>query len=285
MRRAAIVLLTSFLMFMCIAEFALRGDPLGVKRLHDDLAILSSITMPHPTRTMLYRPGTLQFSNWSMTILPDYSRRVPDTSATSSCTIVLLGDSVTLSWGVDDDKTWANLVAQQLPGVRLINTGVSAYSIYEIEATMKAVAGQGYLYLLIDNDNLHPDYKNAPLKPTEQRSAIQMNLEYLTAASQPYPPGDGKFYTTLEGMLNNGSVLIVAFNLGSLSKDVAARYPDRVHLIPFYKSRISKADGHADAQGNREIAQAILPHVETLANRVCRSTRQPAAITPQMWKG
>jgi lysophospholipase L1-like esterase len=38
--------------------------------------------------------------------------------------IVVLGDSLAFGYGVEDDKTWTALLAQQLPGQRIINLGL-----------------------------------------------------------------------------------------------------------------------------------------------------------------
>ena len=38
--------------------------------------------------------------------------------------IVVLGDSMAFSYGVEDNEAWPNLLAEQLPGSRIINLGL-----------------------------------------------------------------------------------------------------------------------------------------------------------------
>jgi hypothetical protein len=267
MRRAVVAVLLTFLTTVALIEGGVRLlDPFGVGRYEADQRILYGVMQPDPSRNVVYRPGIVAFSNFSMTTLPDHTRAVPAT-ATDGCTIAFLGDSVTLGWGVNDADTWVNLVARELPGVRVVNTGVAGYSIYDVAATMEAVKADGYFYLLIGNDNRRMRFTGAAL-PADTRSAMQRNLEYFTLASVPDPVFDDEFYAAMGKMVDQG-VTVAAFDAPA-GREAAKRYP--VTLIPMYADRLSFVDRHADAEGNRQIAASILPIVKELAESVCNGS-------------
>jgi hypothetical protein len=267
MRRAVVAVLISLLFLVALFEVYLRSDPFGVYRYSDDMAILFNRFVYTPGRVITYKPGVVTFSNWQMTTLPDGSRAVPGTNTAATCKVVLLGDSVTFAWGVNDAETWPSLVARQLPSVHLINTGSPGYSIYEVAATMDAVPAEGYVYLLVNNDSVRPRYRGATPIPTPFRSTIQTHLEFPLYMQGAEAEFDAAFYATLERMIAAG-VSVVAFDVGK-SKALAVRYP-AVRLIPFYTSRISQADAHADAVGNRQLTATMLPIVTELAATRCR---------------
>ena len=152
MRRAVAAVCLSILALVLALEFGLRlTDPLGALRYFGDLRAVYAAYREDVSRYAM-RPGSYTFSNWQAIILPDGSRRVPDTAPTD-CTIVLVGDSVTFGLGVSDGDTWANLVARELPGVQLVNAGVAGASITSVAATIEATRADGYVYLIIDNDD------------------------------------------------------------------------------------------------------------------------------------
>jgi hypothetical protein len=266
MRRAVAAVLLTFLFLVALFEVYLHSDPFGVYRYSDDMALLFGRFVYTPGRVITYRPGVVTFSNWQMTTLGDGNRAVPGTNTAAMCKIVLLGDSVTFAWGVSDAETWPNLVALQLPNVHLVNTGSPGYSIYEVAATMDAVPADGYVYLLVNNDNVRPRYRGATPIPTPLRSTIQTHLEFPLYMQGAEAEFDAAFYATLERLIAAG-VSVAAFDVGK-SKALAVRYP-AVRLIPFYTSRISRADAHADAAGNRQLAASIFPIVKELAAQVC----------------
>lgn len=264
-RRAVALVCLSALITLALIEGGLRiVDPFGIARYTADQATLYGVMLADADRTALYRPGVTAFSNFSMTILPDHSRAVPDTSPTG-CTIAFVGDSVTMGWGVNDADTWVNLIARALPAIRVINTGVAGYSIYDVTATMDAVQADGYVYLLIVNDNRRMRFTGEPLKP-DSRSAVQMNLEYFTLASAPDPAFDDEFYAVMAKLIDRGNVAVVAFDAPA-GRAAAKRYP--VTLIPMYTDRLSFVDRHAGAEGNREIAQSMLPIIREFTAQRC----------------
>lgn len=264
-RRAVALVCIVFLATVALIEVGLRlVDPFGVARYTADQATLYGVMIPDSARAAVYRPGVTVFSNFSMTILPNHSRAVPDTTV-SGCTIAFVGDSVTMGWGVNDADTWVNLVARELPSVHIVNTGVAGYSIYDVAATLDTVQADGYVYLLIGNDNRRMRFTGVPLPP-DTRSAVQMNLEYFTLASSPDPTFDDEFYAALGKLTNRNNVAVIAFDAPA-GREAAKRSP--VTLIPMYTDRLSFVDRHAGAKGNREIAQSMLPIVHEFTAQRC----------------
>jgi hypothetical protein len=261
-RRTVVAVLLAFLATVGAIEGGLRlVDPLGALRYFGDLRSVYALYQ-EDKRGFVIAPGAHAFSNWQATILPDTTRRVPDTRATD-CTIALVGDSVTFGLGVSDDATWANLVARELPDVHVINAGVPAYNVWNVAATVERVKADGYLYLLVANDDEPaPNWREAG-KPS-QTWAIRQYLYVLEfSASDPYTPRPGAL-DEVRKLTANPAVRVVAFDVPGLSREA------RATLIPLYTRRISRADPHADAEGNAQIAASILPIVTELAATRCR---------------
>lgn len=260
-RRRLIAALASFLLFVAAIEVGLRlTDPLGALRYFGDLRAVMA-TYRTDVQRYAMRPGAYTFSDWQATILPDSTRRVPDT-APAGCTIALVGDSVTFGLGVSDADTWANVVARELRGVHIVNTGVAAASIWSVTASMEAVRADGYVYLIIDNDDA-PEIPPQALVVREGwaiQTYVYVLQEWKPAAYKPDPVARAQ----IAEVAGRRNVQAVAFTGNQLARDMPG-----VAFIPPYTKRISWTDAHADAEGNREIAKLILPIVREFAARVC----------------
>lgn len=257
-------LLVALILVPIFLEIGLRlVDPWGMGRYIDNLRSVYATFAPDEARDFVMRPGHYTFRGWSATILPDGSRLVPGTNVQSPCTVILAGDSLTFGMGVDDDQTWASLLAAQLPAVHLINTGVVSYQIDEVAATIRAFPGKVVIYLLIGNDN-------------EQRSAIQSvpYSSYLSMYMQDlldHPSGalymtDDEFLGKVGSLLDRG-VIIVGFD-EPLARKAQARYP-QVILISRYTHTLAPSDSHPDPAGHREIAASLLPLIRQLVQSRC----------------
>ncbi len=273
-RRAIIAFLVIILLTLGLLEAALRLiDPWGAWRYTSDMDVLAKLWINDQYREYALKPGSYRLSNWSMTVLSDTTRLVPDTNVAAPCKIVLAGDSATFAYGVSDADSWANLLARQFPDVHILNAGEDGYNIDSALATIRTFPdANGFLYLMIDNDN-------APLyRWTQSLPAITTYFFYariFASGEYPLPPADAKFYATLDQILADQRVTIVAFNTGGLIAQVTARY-SQVHVIPFYTSYNSRADTHADPAGNRQIAANIAPYFKELVQQVCPPGAQQA---------
>lgn len=258
------IAVTPLLIEMALTVF----DPLGVRHYLGDLNEMYSHFREDGQRGYIMQPGDYTFSNWRATILPDSSRTVPDTNLGSPCKIVFLGDSVTFGHGVDDKATWVNLIVQELP-IRAVNAGINGYNIDNVQGARRAISGDLYVYLLIDNDTDPPlNWQNGAYH------AYNTIIEYLDwytfSVNYRSAEPDNAFYRALEALLSDPDVTVAAFDTGGLSTDLARRYP--IHLIPLWTHPNSRADGHANPEGNREIAAAMLPIVQSAMQKQCTAT-------------
>jgi hypothetical protein len=171
---------------------------------------------------------------------------------------------VTFGLGVSDDATWANLVARELPDVHIVNAGVPAYNVWNVAATVERVKADGYLYLVIDNDD-EPEPRWREVGKRGNTWAIQTYLYVLEfRAGEPYSPLQGA-RVTFAKLAHSSGVQAVAFEGSQLARDVPG-----VAYIPMYTKRISRVDAHADVEGNAQVAASILPIVRKLAATRCR---------------
>lgn len=265
-RRTTIALLISILLSVALVEGGLRlFDPWRMGELADHLHPLQDAYRADPLRGYVERPGAYQTGAFVTTILPDTTRRVPDTNLSAPCTLTLLGDSVTFGMSVGDEETWANLIARELPAVHVINTGVIGYALDNVLATWHAFPqASAYLYLMIGNDIELPPIVSGTPGPRQS----YLNA-YLTALYAPPMPRltMAQFEAKIDLLRADWRMTIAAFD-EPFSHAVKAHYPALL-LIPPYMHRTSIADGHANAEGNREIAAALLPIARTIVDRAC----------------
>ena len=158
-RRKLIASLIGVLIALLLGEALLgRFDPLGFAYFRDQ-STLGTLLVPD-TRGYAFQPGTHDLSHFSFRMLPDKTRAVPDTKPSAPKTLVFMGDSVTFGYGVNDDQTWVNQVAHDLPYVHVINAGISGYNSTNVLRTVAQYpAADDLVYLIIDND---ADPENRP---------------------------------------------------------------------------------------------------------------------------
>jgi hypothetical protein len=254
-----IVLLTLLAGEVLLAVF----DPLGFIYYRDQ-AYLSSQLVPDP-RGYNFRAGEHPLS-FSLTILPDGTRAVPDTNPSAETTLVFVGDSLTFGYGVGDDQTWVNLVARDLPGVRVVNAGVSGYNSTNVLRTIAQYPDADALVYLIVNNDAEPEKRPAfdstfPRHPSSWLALYLLNLpEYLTPLSVEAQMERGdlpRYLNDLRQIVADERVLALAFDdaFGRMTVEQCCAIP----LIERGTDRVSPADGHPGVRGNQEIAVQILP--------------------------
>lgn len=260
-RRKLIAGLIGIILALLLGEGLLaRFDPLGFGYFRDQ-ADLNPHLIPDP-RGYTFQPGIYKLSASSFTILPDGNRAVPDTLPNAKKTLVFVGDSVTFGYGVDDDQTWVDLVAGDLPAVHVIDAGVSGFNSSNALRTLALYPeAQGLVYLIIDND---ADPENRPNFDKVRHPAALTWLEvyllnlpdYLFPVSAP-PTDLPRYLADLRQINADGRVLLVAFD-EEFSR-MTIRQCCAVALIERGTDRVSPADGHPGVIGNQEIAAQMLP--------------------------
>jgi len=278
-RHGIIAMLVSTIFTIVLTEIALGVfDPWGM-HYFDDLATIWDHVIGHAHRITVLPPGTYQLSNWSVTQLDDYTRYVPDNQG-GPCTIVFVGDSFTWGHGVNDDETWINLLARELPEATVINTGFDGYNSENIRGTLLDFPDADiFVYFIVDNDA-------EPTNPVFRMTRVSMLKKYYTYIKNQYFTGDEspgesdneelqlppntpdtiRFEADIAAMAQDGRTLFFGFD------EVLTRLlqPDyEVTILPYHTHRISVADAHPDPRGHQEIKAAILPYIQAAIAANC----------------
>lgn len=253
-------------------------DPLGVVQARHAQATFFLLMQPHETGYRL-QTGTHRIHHYTMTVTEAGNRTVPDTNLQAACTIAVIGDSLTMGIGVEDRETWVNRLAQQFDNVRFINAGRSDYSAPNILALKDAIPAEGYIWLIIENDDIErlQFWRFVPVgNPYLPATRLYVrHLQRQFARAQDGQPGRpvnrARFDETAAQIVENPSTIGFAFErpqAESIGARLAQRY-DNVHLIPDYRGRISAADGHPNTAGHIEIAAAMQPYLTDFMDMRC----------------
>lgn len=271
MRRGIIAVLISVIGLLLATEAFLRlVDPWGINRYYNDFTTLYFASTVRAGGLYNVRPGSYTLAGWTATVLPDYTRWLPD-SGRGPCRLVFIGDSVTWGYGVSDDQTFADRIAGALPHVTVSNAAFSGYNSAQVRALVDAYPADVYSYLIIANDpvTLNPDQTSLHVSESAMGSAaLRRYWLYLSGAfAVQYPSDWPRFWRDLDALYATGRVILFAFDDGDFGNNVAARYP--VHLIPPYRESISRFDGHPNARSHALIAAAMLSPVQAAIQQHC----------------
>lgn len=249
-------------------------DPWGVKYF-DDLATMADKVVAHPVRGYVLPAGPYQFSHWRALELGNFTRNIPS-NANGPCKVVFLGDSVTWGHGVDDQDTWVNLIAQQLPQINAMNPSVDGYNSENVRRTMAEYPDAAVIvYMIIGNDT--EQTQMLPKQP--HMSMIEKYIRYFmlvkgigpdSVSSIAPPSDDARFYRDMQAMSQDKRVLFIGFD-DAFDKQLKEKYNYNVHLIPPIQHRISYVDAHPNPLGHRDMMQAILPIVKDAVAQHCPS--------------
>lgn len=258
-------ILISFLITLVLLEAGLRlFDPLGLEYFNN-LNILGWGLRLDGARGYVLTAGHYSLRGWSATEQDSYTRRLPDNSG-GACSLLFVGDSVTWGEGVNDDQTWVDLVARNLPGINIINAAYNGYNSENVRGTIAQFPdAKAIIYLVISND----PFVTSNSGPVEfpPLFATARYLQYFMR-SEISPAEDWqRFYLDMDAMNKDGRITFVAFD-ASFGKSLADKYP--VNLIPMYTHWISFIDGHPSIEGNKQIAIAMLPIARKAAEK-CNS--------------
>jgi len=256
-RISTVLILVAVSLLTCEAVLAV-ADPLGFWHYYNDMRALRQHLWPHAERHYVAEPGIWQMTGWTYRIdLPDYTRHTPASRPGADCTVVALGDSVTFGWGMDDAEAWPNLYAE-MTGCEVVNTAQVGYDVWAVYAAYQAFPGADrYIYLLIYNDAGRGD--EMQFEPLGGAGALGLYVYLLRAARETVAPVEipADFWTAYDALAADERVTIYGFRDGGLAEQVA-RTQRRIALLAPYTSRVSWADAHPDAAGQREIATQIM---------------------------
>ena len=229
----------------------------------------------HPTG-FGFEPGTHELIGYTVTIMDDYNRLVPDTNPDADCTIAAIGDSMTYGGGVNDDETWVNLLAQAFPDVHFLNTGRPAYAASEIRELYRFTEADGYIYFIINNDIMPesgmerlPENYRLPNIFGLYRAGIsnRYNFEHIT--EQEFEVADfDTFWATLGEFSSGGDVMMFTYDYWEITEETVERFPE-VLVIPYTDDRVSWYDAHPNATGHQAIFDSIRDDVAALIEEQC----------------
>lgn len=254
-----------------LIEGALRlVDPWGAAFYQENYDLTQHF-VEAPSLGYVLPPGVYHGRAWTATELSDETRLLPDRHG-GPCHVVLLGDSVTWGYRVNDADAWANRVAAALPDATVANVAQIGYNIDQVITLWRARPDADVdVYLIIPND-IEPaaslqTFREAP--DPAQYNYVYLYLNHFRTALTPGALDYSRLFAGLDAMRADPRVTFVAFD-DAFGRAVAARYP--VHLIPWYTHPISYLDGHPSAAGHAEIAAALLPIIRQAVQNRCTAT-------------
>jgi hypothetical protein len=269
MRKFLLITLFSLTMPLVSIESIIRVfDPFGVYTHAVDIDHLQSSVLADDELGYILPPGQWNFRYWSATMTND-GRYTPATHE-SSCDIAFLGDSVTFGFGVNDQDTFVNQLAQQFPDVQFHNYGLVGYNAAQVAASQSIMPpADGYIYMLINNDA--DTVLPWPVPPRSFR--LDMGIQDYwwdwnkRTFSQPEQVIPDWFWDSLNQLTAIPHLRIVGFPDNTLTDRVAERYA--ITFLDWSQHRISRNDAHPNAFGHRELAVQLIPIVANLITEAC----------------
>lgn len=280
--QAALIVGSIFLMLELLLAFV---DPWGIAYFNDLLRMGNEHFEVDETRGYKMLDGTYRFSDWRATI-EDGARVTPDSNTDSACSLVLLGDSVTFAHGVNDAQTWANQLAQQVPDVTIINTGMTTYNSSNALGSKQAFPdADAYIYLIVYNDiepALNPDPYAFPGQNPTRLPFIVRYVSFAMFGRQPSEfeeqtlpsrddPNMQRFLGDIEAIMADDDTVLFSFDNSPLT-DFLRDEGYEVQEYPYLQYQNSYVDNHWNARGNREFADLITPFVRDIMTTRCEDS-------------
>ncbi len=153
--------------------------------------------------------------------------------------ILILGDSLSASYGMDEADGWVNLLQNELPDTQLINAAVSGETtdgaLRRLPDLITAHAPEWIFVELGGNDGL----RGFPLAVTEQnlREIIRLGLaadSKILLSEILLPPNYGRRYTQafqaiFPRLAKQEGVILVPFFMAGIATDPALMQADGIH--------------------------------------------------------
>lgn len=257
MKRLRTVLLMTLATIAVLELLCRVFDPLGVVYF-DDVAYLWNTRIDDPTG-YAHVPGRFAIGGrFAITIDADGNRVTPD-SAAGGPQMTFIGDSQTFGYGVNDADTWVNLTTGALE-IDATNVARSGYNIENIAAQLDAITGC-VVWLTISNDP-NPPVRYSGRQAYGPTSYLGASLGIALAPPSAFAglPVGAAVRPLYAAIAARPDTLILVMDDGSYSETLRDDFGATV--IPHFTERISPTDAHADAEGNRQIAEAARPIIQ-----------------------
>jgi hypothetical protein len=277
---AAVMVLAPLLLIEGILQLF---DPWGI-RFFDDMAYFGTALENDDTRGYILPDGSYQFSNWQAT-LENGSRIIPNTPDSADCEIVVLGDSFTFGYGVNDAETWLNHIAAEFPEVRFVNAGITAYNSSNSLGTWSSFPdATAYVYLSNSNDwepSLSPgdiEYRNAASTMPfivrygnyfYHRRVAEANTTPMTAEELFAIPQYEQYFADLQAFNEIENFTIITWASSKLNPGLDALGVDYQTVVLPAGHINSFVDGHLNAEGNRLFAENLSPIMAGVIESAC----------------
>ncbi len=214
----------------------------------------------------VFKQGDYDLKRWQATIGADGFRHL--NTKQSDCSIALIGDSMTFGWGVNNDQTWAQLLANEANATILMRSQPS-YNIGNIKAVYDNVQADGYIYLVFQNDG-EPDTKYQAYQGLfgVAKSALQYRIEYLQYVERKRQTiSDVPRFLDLLGQMQSDKMLVMGVD--SNHPFIQAIHTSIPYWITPSRHVVSRTDGHANAEGNAEMYEQIRTYALPFIEAVC----------------
>jgi len=225
----------------------------------------------------IYPSGKIYLRGYTATILRDGLRFVPDSSPISDCLIAFIGDSFTWGYGVSDENTFVNDIANKY-SYRVWNVGHNGYNAEQVWASRQDYQADGYIYLHIWNDH------QAPVEVSKQAGQPNIFSVYWTylkldivshyaKIAQAAPIGNA-YKEAMQKLHEDDRVLIFAFEdkqYNQLGSQASALWESVILLSDDLYSHdvVSPTDPHPNRLGHQQIADAMLPIIDDWLVDIC----------------
>jgi len=266
----SLIILVDFFLVVLAIDFLLNWlDPIGAIKLQHTINAMNRVSVPHEDWGYVFTPGMHDLHSYTATINPDYSRYVPATEEGRPCQIAFVGDSLTFGWGVNDDETWVNILASELPDVSAKLIAFPGWNAPNVINVLSMVEADGFIWLLFENDNGGMKTYNERMTRIDTRPAVDVYYRILYVPLGELTAPDADQQDSFLELIDTARVRDDVLTLNFEDDPLAQPWTQSVPRFTLTENRISLLDGHPNADGNIEIADAIRPYAREFIGQQC----------------